>query len=248
MAAVTYGLPGIGKTSFGAAIPGRIFLIDDKEDGIGTLKSNGLVDDSLPVLPAASRWEDVMAMLKQLADAKHDFKCLVVDTLGGMERLCHEYVCRTQFNGDWGEKGFAGYQRGYEVSLPDWRLFLNALDALRSNGVSVMCLAHSIVRPYKNPEGDDYDRFIPDLHHKTWSLTHRWADMVLFMNYYVEVTKERGSSRAKGRGGQQRVMLTEYHAAYEAKNRSNLPSEIDMGNSGTEAWNNLREALREGRA
>jgi len=40
------------------------------------------------------------------------------------------------------------------------------------------------------------------------------------------------------------VIYTEHHAAYEAKNRSGLPSEIEMGTSGKEAWENLKTALK----
>lgn len=245
MAAIAYGPPGVGKTSLAAAIPNAVFLIDDKEDGISTLKASRLVAPSIPVLPPVSRWEDVLGSIRQLASAEHKFKALCIDTLGGFERLCHEYICRTAFNGDWGERGFAGYQRGYEVSLAEWRLFLDALDKCREAGMSIMCLAHSVVKQYKNPEGPDFDRFVPDMHHKTWSLTHKWADMVLFMNYHVEVSKD--GLRAKGRGGQNRFLYCEYHAAYEAKNRSGLPDEISMGTSGKEAWANLRAALVEAR-
>lgn len=241
-AAVFYGPPGIGKTSLGAAVAGRVFLIDDQEDGINTLKGNGLVDSDIAVLPAASAWTDVLGMLEALRDGKHDHKAIVVDTLGGMERLCHIHVCDRDFKGDWGEKGFASYQKGFDVSLPEWRLFLNALDALRNKqAMSVILLAHSLVRPFKNPTAEDYDRYIPDVHHKTWNLTHKWADMVIFLNYYVETAKEGG--KHKGRGGQDRVMYTEYTAAFEAKNRHALPAEIEMGDSGKQSWTNLKAEL-----
>lgn len=242
-AAVFYGPPGIGKTSFGAAIPGAVFLIDDKEEGIHTLKSSRLVSDSIPVFPPATSWPEVLGMLDDLATRDHSHKCLVADTIGGLERLCHEYVCRTEFNGEWGDKGFASYSKGYEVALPHWREFLNALDRLRTDkNMSVMLLGHSIVKPFKNPNGADYDRYQPDIHPKTWALTHKWADLVLFANYFVQTTKEGG--RTKGKGGQDRVMYTEYTAAYEAKNRHNLPGEISMGTSGPEAWGNLVTALK----
>ena len=245
MAAVAYGRPGVGKSSLGAAIPGRVFLVDDKELGIETLKANGLVAKDIPVLPPVSKWQDALDILKQLASAKHDYKALVIDALGGFERMCHEYVVAERFRGEWGEKGFSGFQRGYEVSLPEWRLFLNHLDDCRANGMSIMMLGHSIVKPYKNPDGDDYDTYTPDVHWKTWNLTHRWADMVLFLNYHVEISQDGG--RSKGRGGQERIMYTEHHAAYEAKNRCALPTEIEMGHSGVEAWANLKAAIDAGR-
>ena len=244
-ASVMYAPPGLGKTSFGAAIPGAVFLIDAQELGIETLKRSGQVPADIPVLPTAQDWAMVLAILKQLAAGKHKYKALVIDTIGGLERLCHQFVCDTMYGGNWGEKGFAGYGRGYESALPEWRLLLNALDDCRDSGLSIVCLTHSIVKPHKNPLGEDYDRFVPDLHHKTWNLTHRWADMVLFGNYHVEV--DDSGSRAKGKGGHDRVLHTEYSAAFEAKNRHGLPEEIPMGASGKAAWANLVTAMKEAR-
>lgn len=242
-----YGPPGIGKTSIGAATPSPVFLIDDQEDGVSTLKASKLIAADVPVLPAVSKWEDVGEVLDQLTAGKHEFRTLVIDTLGGLERLCHEFVCRTEYNGNWGEKGFTGYARGFEASLPHWRLLLKKLDRLRSDrGMAIVALAHSLVRPYKNPEGDDYDRWIADLHHKSWSVTHKWADMILFANYHVKV--DDSGPRAKGKGGQVRFFNAEHHAAYDAKNRHGLPAMIPMGSSGSEAWNNLIQAITEARS
>lgn len=246
---VIYGPPGIGKTSVGAAAPAPVFLIDTQEDGINTLKASTLVPGDLPVLPAATTWQDVLGQLDALADGDHKFKYLVIDTLGGLERLCHEFVCQRDFNGNWGDKGFGSYAKGYEVSLPEWRILLNKLDRLRTDkGMGIVALAHSLVRPFKNPEGEDYDRFIADMHHKTWSVTHKWADMILFANYYVEVDKgNSGRERAKGKGGQIRFFNTEHHAAFDAKNRHGLPTEISMGDSGKEAWTNLVNEIKSAR-
>lgn len=231
----------------GAATPAPVFLIDDQEDGIATLKTSKLVAADIPVLPAAAAWEDVIEILGELATAKHDYRTLVIDTLGGFERLCHEFVCRVEYKGEWGEKGFTGYARGFETSLPHWRMMLKKLDRLRSErGMSIVALAHSVVRPYKNPEGEDYDRWIPDMHHKTFSVTSKWADMMLFANYHVKVDDD--GPRAKGKGGQVRFFNTEHHAAYDAKNRHGLPPAIPMGSSGSEAWSNLIEAITEARS
>lgn len=242
-AMVFYAPPGLGKTSFGAAIPKALFLVDDKELGIHTLKRSGQVAKDVPVLPPIKNWLDLLACVRQVAAGKHDHKALIVDTMGGCERLCHQHVCETMYRGDWAEKGFAGYGRGYESALPEWRLLLEAFDECRDAGMSVVLLTHAIIKPYKNPLGEDFDRFVPDVHHKTWNLTHRWADVVLFGNYHVEV--DDSSGRAKGRGGDDRYFYCEYSAAWEAKNRHGLPPEIAMGRSGKEAWANLTKAMKE---
>lgn len=243
-AMIVYGPPGIGKTEFAAQVPGCGFLCDDKEDGINTLKeANRGVRQDILVMPLASSWADTLAMLAELRHEKHDLKALCLDAIGGFERLCHETVCRREYNGQWGKEGFTSYQAGYEASLGDWRQFLIALDALRDErGMSIVLIGHSKVAPFKNPEGPDYDKYQPDIHHKTWSVTAKWADLVLFLNYDVATAKEGG--KVKGKGGRRRIMHTEECAAFTAKNRFGLPEEIDMGSSGAEAWTNLTTAIK----
>jgi hypothetical protein len=242
-AAVLYGPPGVGKTSFGAQMPKPIFLVDYQEDGINTLKIGRLVSEAVPVLPAMSDWGSTLSVLQSLATDEHDYKTLVIDTLGGFEALCHDYVCRMHYNGNWGETGFTSYQKGYETSLPYWREFVNSLDRLRDERrMSILALGHSIVKPYKNPIGDDFDRFTIALHHKTWTITERWADMVLFYDYFIDTRKAEGD-RVKGQGGDTRVLRTEHCAAFVAKNRHNLPDEIMAGKSPEGAWGALSDAV-----
>jgi len=230
----------------GAAFPKPVFAVT--EDGIQTLKAAKLVKSDIPVFPELTHWDDVQDVVRTLTEKDHPYKTLVLDTAGGFERLCHEQVCWEHYKGDWGEKGFQGYQRGFETALASWREFLNSLDRLRdAKNMSVLLLDHSTVAQFKNPADDDYDRFTPCLHRKTWALTSRWTDLILFCNYYVEVEKERKGDRPKGKGGKSRMMHTEFDAAFEAKNRHNLPAEIDMGNSGAEAFANLMAAIKEGR-
>ena len=246
---ILYGVPGIGKTSLAAFIMGIVLAIAKDEDGINRLKEAGLVPEGVPVLPPVENWSDLLDMLEQLRTGEHDYKAIAIDALGSMERLCHEEVCRRDFQNDWSDKGFMGYMRGYETSLAEWRLFINALDRLRDERrMSIMLLGHAKVSPFRNPEGPDYDRYNVDVHHKTWALTHRWADMVLFANYEVVFAAgESTKTKAKAHGGQSRVIYTEHHAAYDAKNRHNLPDEVPMGSSGEDAYRNLTTAIKAGR-
>lgn len=241
-AAVLYGVPGVGKTSMAAYMPGAVFLTDKQEDGINTLKRSGLVPD-VPSFPPVSSWSEVVEILDVLATGEHSYKAVVLDALTGMERLCHEWVCNRDFHGEWGDRGFGGFKRGYDIAIADWRSLLIALDRLRDErNMAVLCLAHAKVVPNKNPDGRDWLRWVPDLHEKTWQATSKWADVVLFADYFVSVDTSNG--RAKGRGGRQRVAYTEHDAAHEAKNRHGLPTELDMGSSGQEAWQNFSNAMR----
>lgn len=237
---VLYAPPGLGKTSFAAAIPGVVFAVDRHELGIETLKRTGRIPAEVAVLPRVETWANLLAMLSQLADKKHKFKTLAVDTLGGLQLLLFDHIRRSKFNDDL--LSFNSYGKGVEASLVEWRKLLDAFDACRESGMSIVCLAHSTTREFKNPAGDNYDRYMPDLHEKTWKLTHRWADIILHGAYDVEVVEG-----GKGRGGRSRMLKTEWNPAWEAKNRHGLPKEISMGQSGVEAWANLSDALAKGR-
>lgn len=248
---VIHAVEGFGKTSFGAQTPKPIFLMTKGETGLETLIDSGRLPE-VPHFPEIQDWESLLGAIETLAVEEHEYKSLVIDTINGAERLCHEFVCVRDFGGDWGERGFTGYMRGYEVALGEWRLLLNALDRLReTKRMAIVCLCHTKVKTFRNPEGADYERYQADMHDKTWGLSHKWADVVLFGNFEVTVMdgrKEAASDKkGKGVGGKSRMIYTERSAAYDAKNRLGLPPEIEMGTSPQEAWANYVQAVKAGR-
>jgi len=247
---VLHGVEGVGKTSFAASAPKPYVLMARGETGLETLIDSGRVSET-PHAPEIESWDETRDIIESLHKEDHPYRTLVLDTLNGFERLCHEHVCETMFGGKWGRDGFTAYMQGYDASLTPWREFLSSLDALRAERkMAIIALCHTKVSTFKNPEGADYDRYQPDIHHKSWALTHRWADIVLFANFYTviadEQTSGKGPSKGKGRGGSERVMFAERTAAFDAKNRHGLPSEVSMGATGAEAWANFLEAMKGG--
>jgi hypothetical protein len=206
-------------------------------------------------LPELQSWEDLIAAIRFLKTEKHDFKTVAIDTFNGAERLMHEYVCQRDYENDWGDRGFMGYMRGYEVSLADWRMFLNSLDELRTErGMTIFALMHTRVKTFKNPAGADYDRYAPEMHDKTWALTKGWLNAILFGNYEVTITQ--GNRVITGEGGKKgkaadlshRMLYTNSNnPVYDAKNQLGLEPEIDLGDSPREGWDNLVAAIKAGR-
>jgi AAA domain len=244
---VIYGREGIGKTSLAAQMPTPLFLQMKGETGLETLISAGQLPET-PHLPETGNWNELTDALGWILESQHSYKTLIIDALNGAERLCHEHVCQRDFDGDWSEKGFLGYQRGYEVALADWRGFLSQLDTIRlQRKTTIVLLSHAKISTFKNPEGADFDRYQPDATPKTWNLTHKWADAVLFWNYEVQIAQVQENRKAgtkKGKLiGQRRILCTQNHGAYDAKNRLGLEPEIDMGTSPQEAWAALRSAI-----
>ena len=167
------------------------------ETGYDTLLGAGLV----PAIPAEEieSWSNLLRRIDDLINDQQGRKTLVLDAIGGFERLCHEHVCTRDFGGNWGERGFGSYQKGYDLAVTDWLNLLARLDRLHRAGVMIMLLGHCKVAPFKNPLGPDFDRYVSDVHHKTWNVTHRWADAVLFGNFFT-VLDDEAAARRRGKG------------------------------------------------
>lgn len=215
---------GWGKTSFAANAPGVAIIQARGETGYQTLVGMGRV----PAVPAvvADSWEGLIGLLDSITAEPGAIKVLALDALGGFERLCHEYICAREFGGDWGEKGFGSFARGYDQSIPEWVGMLNRLDKIREKGVGIILLSHVHVKPFKNPTGADFDRYEAACHAKTWGVTHKWADAVLFGTFRTITAEKKG--KTKGIGGTERVAYTERRDAFDAKNRHGMPEELDI--------------------
>ena len=227
-----YGQDGLGKSTFAAKAPAPIFI--DAEDG-----SNNLNVDRFPV---PTTWQDIIDAVRSLTTDQHDYKSLIVDTLDAIEPLCWRYVCdkatkrgKEQIDNI---EGF-GYGRGYVAALDEWRVLLSALEQLwRSKGMMIILVAHSIIKPFKNPEGDDYDRYQLKIHDKAGGVIKEWTDINLFARVEAFANKKRGDLKAKGISTGARVIHTRRTAAYDAKNRYDLPETLPLD------WDAFAAALK----
>lgn len=210
---VLYGADGVGKSSFGANAPNSIFLC--AEDGTNHL--------DVARFPSPQSWADVIEAVETLITDEHDFRTLVIDTLDWLEPLCWAKVCY-----DGGKRSVEdfGFGKGYIMALDVWRSFLARLDALvRVRKMNIVMLAHAQVKRVERPDHEPFDRYLLKLHDKTAALIREWADAVLFSQHELQVqagSKKEGT-KAKGRATGNRVMRTEWSAAYDAKNRFELP-------------------------
>ena len=223
-----YGIDGIGKSTFASQAPSPIFV--PTEDGAAGL--------AVPQFPLCESWEDVLACLRTLCREKHDYKTVVLDTADWAQALAIQHVVQRDFNGDM--QAFDAYGRGYKMLMVEWLKLLAALDYTRRRiGAEVIVIAHAVIRTFKNPVGDDYDRYQSNLidtpSTSVWARTKEWADIVLFATYEVAVRKESPRSpKGKGilKGGHQgaRVLHASPSAAWDAKVRAGweLPEKLPL--------------------
>lgn len=234
---VLNAVEGWGKTTMACFAPKPAIVMAKGETGYDTLLGNGLV----PAIPKiyVSSWQELIDLLDGLRNDELPFKTLALDAMNGFEKLCHTFVCARDFKNDWSDKGFGSFQKGYETSVNEWIGFLNRLDYIRGRGVMVILLGHVQVRPFKNPLGPDYDRYTSDVHQKTWGVTAKWADAILFGNFLTITDQDKQTKRHKGIGGKERLIYTERSDAWDAKNRYSMPEVIDIPNDPKLSWSTV---------
>ena len=224
---VLYGPHGIGKSTFASNASKPIFLC--AEDGTNEL-------DVARLKPQT--WEEIFEAVAMLGSEEHDYKTLVIDTLDWAEQLCWQSVYtrerKTSIEG-------LPYGRGFSIAHEEFRRLAAALDRLREQkGMAVVLLAHSWIKSFRNPEGEDYDRYEMKLHKLAGSALAEWADVLLFANYET-YTRENDRKRTTGVSTGARYAFTERTAAYDAKNRFSLPAQLPLH------WEDFAQAVADGR-
>jgi hypothetical protein len=243
---IMHGTEGVGKSSFGAFAPRPIFAMTKGETGLLTLIDNGLVDQT-PHFDECMTWLELLGHIEWLTKNQHDYRAFVIDTINGAERLCFEHVAKMFFGGDMLK--FLDYGKGPDKAQQEWIQLLTALDRLRSaKKMAIITLCHTRVKTFKNPEGNDFDRYAADMHEKSWGLSAKWADIILFATFETFAKKDVGALKAKGYGGSRRLLYTQRTAAWDAKNRVGLPEQIVMQDGPDGGWNAFHAAVKKARA
>ena len=209
-----YGSEGIGKTTFAAAFPDPLFI--DTEGGTAHM--------DVSRIDGIRSWDELLSVIHEVAIEPEVCKTLVIDTADWAEQLCVKYICEKYKQNSL--EGF-GYGRGYTYLAEEFGRLLSALDTVIASGKHVVITAHAKMRKFEQPdEQGAYDRWEMKLSKQVAPLVKEWCDMLLFLNYktYVVTTE----SNAKKAQGGKRVMYTSHHPCWDAKNRHDLPDELDL--------------------
>ena len=219
---VIYGPEGVGKSTFASQFPEAVFI--DTEGSTDNMDVSRLNKPS-----SYTMLKNEIAWLKANPTA---CKTLVIDTIDWAESLIVDDICALHQ-----KKGIEdfGYGNGYVYVKEELGRFLNSLSELIDLGINIVLTAHAQIRKFEQPdEMGSYDRWELKLGKKTSSqtapLVKEWADMVLFANYKT-IVMTTDNKKKKATGGQ-RVLYTQHHPAWDAKNRHGLPEEMPFDYAG----------------
>jgi hypothetical protein len=219
MRVLLYGVEGVGKSTFAANAPSPIFLA--AEDGTSQL--------DVARFPEPKSWRDAFDALDELITADHDFRTVVVDTLDWLEPMCWQHVVNKANSTKITSIEDFGFGKGYVAALDEWRLLLAKFEQLRlKRGMHVIFLAHSWIKTFKNPEDADFDRYELAVHAKASGLIKQWCDAVLFARYETFANTDEKTKRTRGVSTGARIIHTQRTAAWDAKNRHDLPDALPL--------------------
>jgi hypothetical protein len=208
-----YGAEGVGKSSLAAQMPEPLFL--DTEGGTSRLNVRRI---------KIASWEELVATVKEVIATPTVCKTLVVDTADWAESLCTDYICNKYRKANIEDFGFG---KGYTYLAEEFGNFLQLMSQLIGVGINPVIIAHGKPRKYELPEEQgQFDRWEMKLSKQCAPLVKEWCDVLLFCNYKTFVITTENNSK-KAQGGK-RVMYTTHNPCWDAKNRFNLPDELDL--------------------
>lgn len=212
------GINGVGKTTWAASFPKPIIL--DLEDGSKHLDVTRLTSDKFPTLAA------VQDTLKELISSNHEYQTVVIDSVESLEGLIFDAVC-TEGKVASIELYEQGYGKGYTRSREMMRELFGQFKLLQAKSITVILVAHTQVKTVTDPlKNETYDRVIMRANDKMASLIRDLSDNVFFATYKVFTTKEKGKTKAFS--DDNRIMYTSWRAGHDAKNRLELPYELEL--------------------
>ena len=201
---LVYGPSKIGKSSLCAKADHALFLAT--EPGL-----NSLEVFQTPV----NSWEDLLAACAEIAEGKHNFKTIVLDTLDNAYRMCSDYICK-KFKIE--HESDLGYGKGYALINNE---FLRVLNKLAFLPYGLFLISHSQEKEIETRTGK-LTRIVPTLPDKARKQVLGMVDMILFCDIEV-VPGEDGKPTYK------RVMRTKPSPNYEAGDRTGrMPEVIDL--------------------
>lgn len=174
-----YGDVGMGKTTLAGEFEKPIFLGTEKPKhifGVATFEESKTLDD-------------LKANLDLVRDEKHEYKTLVLDTLGGLEKLiAQEYL---------GGETILSYSGGFGkgdmlIQNVVAEMMINFFKPIFERGMNIIFIAHERARGIKDLSvGEEgYDQIQPDLVGK-----YTASEFFAYVECILRISKEREGKR-----------------------------------------------------
>jgi hypothetical protein len=156
LTALVYGPSKIGKSTWCSKADDALFLAT--EPGL-----NALEVFQTPI----TCWDDLLQACAEIAEGKHEFKTIVVDTVDNAYKMCSDYVCK-KFKIE--HESDLGYGKGYALINNEFQRVINKLAFLP---YGLILISHSQERDIETRTGK-HTRIVPTLPEKARKLVTGW--------------------------------------------------------------------------
>ena len=211
---VIYGPEGIGKSTFASKFPDPLFI--DTEGGTSNL--------DVRRIKCSKSWDELLLIVKEIIKNPTICKTLVLDTADWSETMCINAVTEKYRKNNIED---FGYGKGYTYLLDEYTRLLSLFDELIEVGINVVITAHAKPRKFELPEEQGaFDRYEMKLTRQVAPVIKEWCDALFFVNYKIYVVTTENNTK-KAQGGK-RILYTTHNPTYDAKNRFDLPEELEL--------------------
>ena len=211
---ILYAPEGFGKSTFASKFQDPLYI-----DTEGSTKQL-----DVRRFDGEMTWSHILEAAQYVVNNPGCCKTLVLDTVDWAEG-----ACITALNKEYSTKNILtmDYGKGSLLVVAEFQKLFDILDKVIASGVSVVMLAHAAIRKQELPEEmGAFDHWELKLQSKqVKALVKEWGDILIFGNYKTLVYEDDKTKNKKALGGE-RVMYTEHHPCWDAKNRHGLKAEL----------------------
>jgi len=159
-----YGVPKVGKTTFGSQFPGALILAFER--GYNALP--GVIAQDI------TTWGEFKQVLRELKkpEVQKVYKSIIVDTVDVAASLCEKYICsqlgiENIGDGGWSTNGWSKYKKEFEDSFR----------IITQLGYAVCFISHSADKTFKRKDGTEYNQMIPTAQRSVNEIVKGMADI-----------------------------------------------------------------------
>jgi len=160
-------------------------------------------------------WEDLLQACVEIAEGKHEFKTIVIDTVDNAYRMCSDYVCK-KFKVE--HESDLGFGKGYALINNEFQRVLTKLAFLP---YGLIMISHSQEREIETRTGK-HTRIVPTIPDKARKMVTGLVDLILFCDLDMKTGED-------GKPVWSRVMRTKPSPNYDAGDRTGrLPEMLPL--------------------
>ena len=162
-----YGPAKVGKTTFGAQMPGELILATER--GYNALP--GVIVQDI------TSWSDIKQVVRELKkpEIQAVYKSLIVDTIDLAADMCQKYVCNQLGienigDGGWTNNGWDKYKREFE----------DVFRTLAQLGYAILFISHDKEITIKHENGIEYQQIRSSMQTSALKIVENMSDIIAY--------------------------------------------------------------------